>query len=351
LPEQTENLPSHADIRRILIIKWSAMGDVVVSTALMEDIRRAFPQADIDLNTMSPWDRMLFAEDPRFRRVFTVDLRGKERGWRGVRRWLREVRQGRYDLIIDLQSNDRSRLMMSLLTLTGGAPRLRMGTHRRFPYTIVPAAEPGTTQALEHQRATLRVGGIPALTPRPALHIPDENLAHARELMARHGLVPGKYAVFIPGSQAGGHLKRWGAEHYRALAALLRARGIERVALIGGPDDLDECARIAHDDDTIVDLCGQTQVPEIVPIAAGARLLVASDTGPAHVASSTDRPMVVICGPTDPRRVKPAGDNVVTMQADLPCINCYAKECSHHSCMAMITPEMVMETLRPALEI
>jgi heptosyltransferase-2 len=350
LSEQTENLPSHTDIRRILVIKWSALGDIVLSTAMMEDIRRAFPEAEIDLNTLPPWDRLLFEGDPRFRRVFTVDLRGKERGWRGVRRWLREVRRGRYDLIVDLQSNDRSRLMLTLAYLTGGAARWRLGTHRRFPYNVAPGPQPRAVYAFDHLRAALQAGGIPTLSPRPVLHISEEHRRHATELMERHGLVPGNYAAFIPGSQAGGHLKRWGVERYRALAQRLRADGISRVALIGGPDDLDECERIAADDDAIVNLCGQTHVTEIVPLAEGARFLVANDTGPAHISAASGRPMVVICGPTDPRRIKPPGDNVVTLQADLPCINCYLKECSHHSCMAMITPELVQETLRPLVE-
>ncbi|MBL8253945.1 MAG: hypothetical protein JNJ76_10115, partial [Candidatus Competibacter sp.] len=64
------------------------------------------------------------------------------------------------------------------------------------------------------------------------------------------------------------------------------------------------------------------------------------------VAAATDRPMVVICGPTDPHRVKPLGDNVVALQADLPCINCYQKDCAHHSCMPAITPDRVIATLR-----
>ena len=99
-----------------------------------------------------------------------------------------------------------------------------------------------------------------------------------------------------------------------------------------------------------MNLCGRTEVLDIVPLCEGARAIVANDTGTAHVASCTERPMVVICGPTDPRKVKPVGDNVVALQASLPCINCYGKTCDHHhACMESITPEQVFETLRPLL--
>jgi len=76
---------------------------------------------------------------------------------------------------------------------------------------------------------------------------------------------------------------------------------------------------------------------------------VANDTGTAHLASATGRPMVVICGPTDPRRVKPLGDNVDAFQAELPCINCYRKHCAHHSCMRVITPAMVEAKVKSVL--
>ena len=57
--------------------------------------------------------------------------------------------------------------------------------------------------------------------------------------------------------------------------------------------------------------------------------------------------MVVVCGPTDPYRVKPQGDNVVAIQADMPCINCYCKQaCDHHSCMKAIEPAHVMTALK-----
>lgn len=337
------DLPARGDIRRILIIKWSAMGDVTIASAAIESVRRAFPAAEIDLNTQQPWDQ-LFQDDPRFARVFSVKLR--KQGWRGVRRWLREVRRGRYDLIIDLQTNDRSRLLLGLLRLCGGGPRYLLGTSKLLPYNVTPSG-PRPPAAIDHLHRALAAAGIPAAAVRPALHVPAQVRERATALQREMGLVAGEYAVFMPGSHAAGLLKRWGAQRYAALARLLQQAGIVKVALIGGPDDVEECERLAAAaPEAVVNLCGRTQLLDIVPLVADARLVVANDTGTAHLASATERPIVVICGPTNPARVKPAGDNVVALQADLPCINCYLKECSHHSCMPLITPEQVLERLR-----
>lgn len=340
------DLPANPAIRRILVIKWSAMGDVIIATALFEDIARAFPDREIDLNTLPAWQG-LFEQDGRFQRVFAVDLRGPRQGIHGMTEWLRQVRARRYDLAIDLQCNDRSRLLLGLLGLTGHRIPYRLGNRQRFPYNIAPAEPPKPVHTITRSRAALRAGGIPATTPRPVLHISDHNRVRVRALMERHGLQPDRYAVFLPGCNASGHLKRWGAVRYAALANQLHREGLKRIALVGGPDEQDECQRIAAAcGPWLVNLCRQTEILDIPPLCEPARFIVANDTGTAHLAAATPAPMLVLCGPTDPRRVKPLGNNVTALQADLPCINCYRKTCSHHSCMAMLTPPLVWRRLR-----
>ena len=97
-----------------------------------------------------------------------------------------------------------------------------------------------------------------------------------------------------------------------------------------------------------MNLCGETEILDLIPLARRARCVVANDTGTGHVAAVADRPMVVICGPTDPRRVRPAGPRVHTRQAPLFCVNCYRKDCSHHSCMEVLHPAQVLEALAAA---
>ncbi len=340
------DLPSNPAIHRILIIKWSAMGDVVLATALFEDIARAFPNHEIHLNTSPLW-QSLFSDDPRFHRVWAIELRTPNRQVAAAREWLREVRSQHYDLVIDLQCNDRSRLLLSLLWLNGCRIPYRLGTRRHLPYNIAPAELPKPAHILNRSRAALQAGNILATTPRPVLHIPDSHRARSRQFMLDYGLKTGHFAVFFPGCSANGYLKRWGAERYAALANQLHREGLEHIVLIGGPDDLDECQRIAHAcGPWLVNLCGQTAILDIPPLCESARFIVGNDTGPAHLAAATRTPMLVLCGPTDPRRFKPPGDNVTTLQADLPCINCYRKTCSHHSCMTMLTPALVLRQLR-----
>lgn len=340
------DLPADPSIRRILLIKWSAMGDVILASALMEDIARAFPGRELHLNTLPAWQG-LFAADRRFQKILAIDVRNKAQPLAAIWRWLRIIRAQRYDLIIDLQCNDRSRLLLGLLALSDRNIRYRLGNRQQLPYNIAPVAPTCPAHAIERGRDALQAANIPATTPRPVLHIPDANRQRAQTLLRTYALTPGQFAVFFPGCNANGHLKRWGALRYAALAQRLYAQGLEHIVLIGGSDEAAECQRIADAcGNWLVNLCGQTAILDIPPLCETAHCIVANDTGTAHLAAVTQVPMLVLCGPTDPRRIKPLGDNVVTLQADLPCINCYRKTCSHHSCMALLTPELVMQRLK-----
>ena len=340
------DLPTNPAIHRILVIKWSAMGDVIIASALFEDIARAFPGRDLHLSTSPAWQG-LFAEDRRFQRVFAVEWRAPGRRLRGLLDWLRQVRANRYDLVIDLQCNDRSRLLLGLLGCSGSGIRHRLGNRRQWPYTIAPAELPPPAHTITRCRAALEAGGIPATTPRPVLAIPDHARNHALTLRQQYDLQPGRYAVFLPGCNANGQLKRWGADRYAALAHRLHQDGVAHIVLIGGPDEVEDCQRIAGQcGPWLVNLCGQTAILDIPLLCATAQCIVANDTGTAHLAAATSTPLLVLCGPTDPRRVKPLGDQVITLQADLPCINCYRKTCSHHTCMAMLTPARVLRQVQ-----
>lgn len=341
--------PPRTDIRRILVIKWSALGDIAIASAVMEDIARAFPHAQIHLNTL-PGAVKLFRYDPRFAEVFAIDVRKRGERWRHTRAWLKRVRAGHYDLVIDLQRSDRTRFLLTLLWLTGGAPPIRLGNRGGFPYTHQPALTDPRAHALAMMRSVIESVGIPATTSRPVFYPAPEQLDRVAALRRAHALADGRYVVFLPGSQAAGHLKRWGVARYRALAQMLHAQGMAKIVLIGGPEEVDDCRAIAAGLDFVVDLNG-VDLLEVAPLCEGAWAIVGNDTGLTHFAAAAGKPLLVLCGPTDPARVKPIGDTVTAIQAQLECINCYAKKCvnaTYQACMQAIEPAWVAATL-PAL--
>ncbi len=343
---QNLDLPADPSIKNILIIKWSSMGDLVLASAVIEDICSAFPNASFDLN-IAPNFQQLYSEDPRFNKLICIDIRKKGQQIKHIRQWLKIFKEKKYDLVIDLQSNDRSRMLMFLLLLSGRAPKYRIGNNSVFPYTIRPKVK--HKYALDIYQETIRTAGIPVKTSSPVLHIPQTNKDNAAKLQTRYKLEKGAYAILFPGCQAAGHLRRWGANNYIALANKMLLAGIKNVVLIGGADEADECESITKAcDNRVINLCGQTKVLDIVPLCRDAKICVSNDTGTAHIAAATKTQLIVLFGPSNPEKHRPPGEHVITMQASheqLDCLNCYLKECSHKSCMKLLTPEMVFSNI------
>jgi heptosyltransferase-2 len=232
--------------------------------------------------------------------------------------------------------------------LSGGAPRIRLGNRGGFPYTVQPEVRDPQAHSLAMMRSTLESAGIPAGTGHPVFYPSASQLEQVRALREKHELRDGRYAVLMPGSSAGVLLKRWGTERYIELARLLHEQGMDKIVLIGGPDEVDVCRSITASGDYVIDL-SSLELLQIAPLCQGAAVIIGNDTGNMHFAAGANRPLLVICGPTNPLRVKPIGERARAVQAVLPCINCYAKTCGnprHHACMQAISPEWVADAAR-----
>ena len=187
-----------------------------------------------------------------------------------------------------------------------------------------------------------RLAGPLGLEPREGLSYPRD--AVERALSSVSGLVPGEpYVGLSPGTTR--RVKAWPLSHWEELASLLRDEGVLTVA-VGAPGT----PRIRGVD---LDLVGRTGIPELLGILAGARALLAPDSGPVHMASLLGTPTVAIFGPTTrDMGVWPLRGRVVELP--LGCRPCRARgdepcPLGHHRCLRDITPEMVLRAYREIL--
>lgn len=344
-------LIEQAKIRRILVIKWGKLGDLVTATAIFEDIKHAFPNADIDLNTLPPW-KILFLDDPRFRHIIAIEVRKKRYSATALFHWIRTMVSNKYDLVIDLQSNRCSRLLLSLMQITGLGIPYRLGNTTRFPYNIWPTSHPGVNK-FRRDQATIAAAGIPPLHDQPILYSGNSAQRNFKRIRTEFRLERRDYALFCPGSSATAYIKRWGADRYATLAQMLHESGIAKIVLLGTRDDTEECKQIKDKcGDWLINLCGHTQLLDIIPLADNARYVVANDIGTARLAAACNTPMVMIYGPTNPEFEKPGNKNLESLQAsktELPCVCCLRSRCNNPDylrCMQLITPEQVFISLQ-----
>lgn len=330
-------------VSRILIIKWSALGDVAMATSVLEDVVQALPNAKIDLNVMPAYAE-LFKEDGRFSEIFSFDLRKKDRGIIGILKWLKKVKKNKYDIVLDFQGVDRSRLLLMLWRLTSIKVPLFVGYSPIFPYKLTPQKINRKPRGVENLRRMVETIGIVTNKQHPVIKYTEQRDAKVRDILIKNNIPVDNYIILVPGSQADGYLKRWGFTNYSELSkSLYHKYGLKSV-LVGGPDDIDECEKTYNlSKASSINLCGTTEILDLVPLAKMSKIIIANDTGPGHIMAAANKPMITICGPTDPVRVKPLGAKVKTMQAEVECKNCYLRTCKNdHICMKSLTVDQVV---------
>jgi ADP-heptose:LPS heptosyltransferase len=102
--------------------------------------------------------------------------------------------------------------------------------------------------------------------------------------------------------------------------------------------------------DGIANLAGKTDIKQLVALLEGASLVIANDSGPMHIASALNRPLVTMFGPTNPIRTGPYARLASVVHLDILCHPCYSRSCSHHSCMQWLEIDHVLEAARSQME-
>jgi heptosyltransferase-2 len=192
-----------------------------------------------------------------------------------------------------------------------------------------------------------------APAPRPRLAVPGERIEAA---CARLGIAAeGALVAFAPGAEFG-QAKRWPPRHFGALArAILEQDGAARIVLLGSPKDRATCDEvIAHAGDAaaaMLNLAGETKLDEAIAVIARCAAVVANDSGLLHIASSLNRPVVALYGPTDPDHAPPFSDIAHSLSLRLDCSPCRQRECplGHHHCMEQMEAPLVWRELGPVL--
>ncbi len=302
------------DIRRLLLVRLGSMGDVLHALPALATLKRSFPRWEVDWLVESRW-RPLLEGNPYLRRIVEVNTLA----WRAapLTRWvweslgnvMRELRERRYDFALDLQGALKSAVACRL----SGA-RAVIGFER--PWLREPGASVFYTQRVQ---------------PR-AVHVVEANLALVASLGARDvamefplplgderqlppELLQESVAVVNPG--AGWRAKQWSVEGYAQLCDAFAETYSLPVALNCGPgeESLAEQVQRACRHSRPVIYSGT--LPGLIALLRRARILVAPDTGPLHLAAALGVPTVGLFGPTDPHRNGPYGNpHVVLRPAD-----------------------------------
>ncbi len=297
---------------RILIVRLSALGDVVMASGLIPALRARYPDAYLAW-LVEPAAAPLLAHNPRLDAVH-VWPRGewqrlwRERAyrelWRRFRALRATLRAGRYELALDTQGLLKSALWSWL----SGAPRRisligREGSHRLATERVQPPPDAGARRLGAEYRHLAHYLGAPDGAFQPDLAVGAAARRSARAKLAAAGLgsatgdaLP-RFVALCPFTTR--PQKHWFEDRWQALAQRCLAAGL-RPVLLGGPGDRESAARIAAGVPGLIDLAGALALDETVAAVDDAALLIGVDTGLTHMGSARQRPTVALFGSTCP---------------------------------------------------
>jgi lipopolysaccharide heptosyltransferase I len=369
-----------AEFSRILLIKPSALGDVVHTLPVLVKLRARYPRARIDW-LITPENAEVVRYHPALSNVVLFarrDFSKRGRRWRAFLSFfdlLKQIRSAKYELIIDMHGQVRS----AFFALISGA-RVRIGFDRPVKRGLTVSAEHDLKNIPSHGWRGAREGSwiaythripIPTLDvhaidrylwvapllglddnpPDLTIHLSPQATNKVNRLLEEHGVPASKpLVVLVPGTIW--ETKHWTIEGFAGVARQFLQDGFA-VALAGTTRDQQRCRQIAAAAPGTCDLSGKTTPADLAALIRRAEVAVTNDSGSMHVAASLGKPMVSVFGPTNPVHIGPYERPESVVRVDLPCSPCNYRRLSQcpfdHACMKQVTSAMVVERVRKIL--
>ena len=302
--------------------------------------------AELELDVLAPaWSAPLLRRMAEVRRVLDNPFANGEFNFRGRLALARRIRGEAYDEAIVLPNSWKS----ALIPYLAGIPRRTgfLGEARYLLLNRVHRYDPRSLPQLALRYAKL-AEAIDAGPQRP-LAAPQLRSTPQQQAAVRAALglaASGEPVIFCPGAEYG-PAKRWPARHFAALARTL-GDAAQPVWLLGSDKDRalgEEIAQAAQG--TALNLCGRTTLEQAIDLLAGARLVVANDSGLMHVAAALDRPLLALYGSSSPGYTPPLSPHAKIVTTNIACSPCFQRVCplGHFKCLEELTPQQVLRHL------
>ncbi len=347
-------------MKSILVIRWGAIGDLLMTTPLLRTLRQRWPGVHISFACDHGLAGVVHATG-LVDEVIGIDKR-TEYTLTTLPTLRRRLRVRPYDLALDLQPVFRSRF---LAWLSGAQRVLHVPRDPQFG-----PGRPARRTAAENFIAVLGPLGVGG--PLDGLHlsyVPAQDAQQrAQTLLDQLGVPAGRYVLVNPGASAAN--RRWPADHLRQTLRELRSRHPDlAVLLLGGPGDIAQFEAIdvqSLQDPKIHVLIGTVDLQTTASLMALSATTLSTDTGPMHIAAAVNAPLVALFGPTSPARTGPAprGPGLeglararmdpITLQdasTDLACRPCDQRDCARGdlACIHRVSPLTVVDAVAQQL--
>jgi heptosyltransferase II len=336
------------DIKKILIIRLSSLGDIVLTTPVIRTLKDEFPQAEIYFLTKSKYVTLL-RSNSHLSGVIELD----EKGVAGLLSTLHKIRKLNFDLVIDLHSNLRS---FFLRNFSKTKMKIKYDKRRwqRLLMVHFKKIKVSSQHTVDSYLGCLKRLDIHTSNRIPELYLDEESKEFAEQLLA--GVSKNDILIgVVPGAKW--ESKKWGEENFAKAIEIINNRTKAKFVLIGGGEDENLMKRLKSlvEHINFIDAIGLS-FPGLSAAINRCQVVLTNDSGPMHIAVALKVPVVAIFGPTHPK----LGFSTLGERDTILCANVECSPCSLHGerecyqktkiCMEKITPEMVADEVLEILE-
>ncbi len=360
---------------KILIIKFSSLGDIILSTAGLRAIRNKFPdrypECSVSLKNLFGMPKQNFSSNcirhkitflvgeesrdallrcPYIDELLVADLKNKDKGLRGMLNLARILRKKKFDLVIDLQNNRKSH-WLSFLTLSLNRYGYDNGKFGFLLNHRIKDEKPDINP-VAHQFRILKLLDIELEDFQLELWPLEEDQRYIDEFLNSQWLSANQKIIGVNiGASHRWKTKNWPLQHIAKLCEELGQRDT-RVVITGTEKDLGAAETLINMVKNIrpINACAKTTVNQLACLIKRCAIYISSDSASLHIAASQNIPFIALFGPTDPRRHLIPGKEYALIKKDLPCSPCYKSKCKNRKCMELIKPEEVLEAIEKLLK-
>ncbi|OGP13533.1 MAG: hypothetical protein A2054_01615 [Deltaproteobacteria bacterium GWA2_55_10] len=336
------------EVRNILVVSSTAIGDTLLSTPAIRAVRKAFPKARI-VALLNAANMELFSNNPNIAMI--VPYHG---GYSRFFRTISELKKYELDLAFILHGNEPQATPMCYLSGARFIFKLPNDSEYNF---LLSNREPvlgwgDFSHGIEARLATAALAGVAADGPRMELFIEDRDREAAREFLRSEGVSENDIlAGFQPGAST--LSRQWFPERFIELGKKLTASypGL-KIVLTGSPAERALCERIrAGIGEGVIDSAGRLPLRQVPPLIESLSAFVTGDTGPMHISIAVGTPIVALYAVADHRKTGPLveRDRHVIIQKPRTCDPCVSKRCAYQKCMEAISVDEVFEAVEKVL--
>ncbi len=343
----------------ILLVKTSAIGDVIHTLPALNALRSNYPSARITwfieeaasniIDGHPALDRVLVSR----RKSWIRDIKNGSffSVFKQIISFIKELRDTEYELVIDFQSLLKSGIFIGLARGKRKVGYGRGMEHSEFSYIFLNERIPPVNMdnhAVSRELMLLEAIGVKYDKVVFDLPIEEQNRQEARELLAKHDVSSARKLVAI-NPMCKWDTKLWQNDKFAKVADRLVDSGVD-IVFTGSRDDVEILnSIISQMKKRSVNLAGATSLKTLAALYQKADAVISTDTGPMHIAAAVGTPVVALFGPTKPGRTGPYGENNIVLQEDLECVPCLKRTCGSVECMNNISVDMVVEATQKLL--